>query len=375
MRTGNKKPPMSFWGIGPLFALFNIVVMGIALALTVIYPQIFRFAAPEIAFYMLGAVFDGFGLYLWISGGRQIDACIMKGVLATEGVYSIVRNPIYSGSLFVIAGIAIATRSWLLLVLLPVSYSVLKILLRSEDSVLTHAFGAAYLQYKARVNAVIPNFNRLSQAFFYPVETQKINDSLYVVKNRDVNIFIYKTANHYICFDSGYGDAEVLRELARLGIDQKAIAAVFLTHSDYDHASGIYDFAQATLYFGKAEAPLINGKRGRFGIFYSNPKITREYSLLEDQQTVTIDNTTIKAIYTPGHTCGHVIYQIDDEIIISGDAVIWQNQFIKPFYRLYNMNHKKAFASAERIMELEGKYLICTAHSGIVPKAKCKLDK
>ncbi len=360
---------MSFWGIGPLFALFNIVVMGTALALTIIYPQTFRFNVPAIAFYILGAVFDGFGLFLWISGGKQIDACIMKGILATEGVYSIVRNLIYSGSLFVIAGIAIATQSWLLLVLLPVSYSVLKVLLRSEDSVLTNAFGEAYLQYKTRVNAVIPNLNRLKEVFFYPVETQKISDSLYAIKNRDVNIFIYKSANHYICFDSGYGDGEVLCELANLDIDRKAIAAVFLTHSDYDHASGVYDFTQAKLYFGKAEVPLINGKRGRFGIFYSNPKITRDFSLLEDQQTVTIDNTTIKAIYTPGHTCGHVIYQIDDEIIISGDAVIWQNHFIKPFYRFYNMNHKKALASAEYIMELEGKYLICTAHSGIVPKA------
>ncbi len=364
----NKKTQMSFWGIGPIFAVFNVILMVPALVLSFVYSQYFRFSAWPLPFYLIGAVLIIFGLYLWVVAGVQVDECILKGVLATEGVYGIVRNPIYAGSLYVIIGIGFALRSWLLLATIPFSYLVLKLLLRREDGVLNDTFGETYLEYKRQVNAFFPKLDSFYKAFLYPVETQEITNNFYAIKNKDVNCYIYKTDNQYICFDTGYGDAEVLQGLSKLNIDPVAITRVFLTHSDYDHASGIYFFPQATLYFGKNEAPLINGQKGRFGRLYNNPKITRDYSLLEDQQIITIDNTTVKTIYTPGHTCGHVIYQVDEQIIISGDAVIFQNGFIKPFYRILNMDNKKAIESTKIITEFEGKYLICTAHTGIVAK-------
>ncbi len=151
-----------------------------------------------------------------------------------------------------------------------------------------------------------------------------------------------------------------------MSIKPEDITTVFLTHSDPDHSKGINLFPKAKLYFGKNEEPLINGQKGRIGIFYKNPEITRDYILLENNRTLMIGSTKVTVIYTPGHTIGHVMYQINDEIIISGDAVISQNGFIKPFYRFFNMNHKKAVESAKKVLEFEGKYLICTAHTGLI---------
>ncbi len=125
-------------------------------------------------------------------------------------------------------------------------------------------------------------------------------------------------------------------------------------------------FPQSRLYFGKNEESVIAGKKRRLGFLLSKPQYIRDYCLLEDNQTLMIDSTKVRVIYTPGHTTGHVTYQINDDIVISGDAVIAQNGFIKPFYRFFNMSHKKAVESARKILEFEGKYLICTAHTGLV---------
>ncbi len=363
-----EKPPMSFWGVGPIYAVFNVFIIGLGIWFTFLYSEVFRFRFVPILFYIVGTVSILWGLYLWISAGKLVDKCILKGVLATKGVYGMVRNPIYSGALFVIIGICLIFESWLLLICIPFSYLILRILLKKEDSVLFEAFGDEYIQYKKEVNSVLPKFSLMHKAFFYPTETGKITQELFAVKDKDVNFFIYKTKTQYICFDTGYGHSQIIKEFSKLGIDPKKIKTVFLTHSDPDHTKGLSLFSNARLYFGKNELPLVNGKKGRVGIFYHNPKIIRDFSLLEEDQTIVIDDIKIKTIYTNGHTLGHVCYLINDEILITGDAVVYQNGFLNPFYRPYNMNPKEAITSAKKIMELEGEVLICTAHTGIVEK-------
>ncbi len=365
----NQKPHMSFWGIGPMFGIINVIVVGIAAIFTFVYPEYFIVKGFSALFYILGAIGIMFGFYLWLSAGKQIDKCILKGVLATNGTYGIVRNPIYSGILFVTMGGCFVLQSWLMLSVMPFICLVLSVLLRKEDKVLTESFGEEYIQYKNQVNLIFPKLSSILKAFFYPVETQKITERLFAVKSKDANFFIYKTENQYLCFDTGYGNKEILDELSKLDIKPEDITTVFLTHSDPDHSKGIHFFPKSKLYFGKNEEPLINGTQRRLAMLMSNPKITRDYCLLEDNQIITIDDTEIKTIYAIGHTIGHVLYQINDEIIISGDAVIFQNGFIKPFYRFFNMNHKQTIETAKKIMDFEGKYLICTAHTGVIHKA------
>ncbi len=363
-----EKSHMSFWGVGPLYGVLNILIIGTAMFFTFSYPEYFKFNISSILFYVFSALLIIWGLYLWIATGKQVDKCILKGVLATKGVYGIVRNPIYSGILFVISGICLMFESWLLLLCIPFSYIILKILLRKEDIILIEAFGEKYMQYKKQVNSILPKFSSIYSAFFYPIETQRITNNLFAIKDKDVNFFIYKTKNQYICFDTGYGSDKTAKEFSKIDLQAGAITTVFLTHSDPDHAKGLRLFSHAKLYFGKNELPLVKGEQGRIGIFYKNPTINRGYSLVEDEQIIEIDHTKIKTIYTNGHTIGHVCYLINDEILISGDAVVYQNGFLKPFYRPYSMKHKKTVASAKKVIELEDKVLICTAHTGLVAK-------
>jgi protein-S-isoprenylcysteine O-methyltransferase Ste14 len=97
------------------------------------------------------------GIYLWVSGARIIDKAFDSGVLLTRGVYAFVRHPMYSGFIvFIAPGIAICFRSWLLLTPSILAYVVFRILIREEDEYLEGRFGQAFLDYRSRVNAIIP---------------------------------------------------------------------------------------------------------------------------------------------------------------------------------------------------------------------------
>lgn len=365
-KANTEKRPISFWGIGPIFVILSLLVSGMTLFFTFRNPEYFRFKCCSGLFYIVGFIVTIFGFSLGVGGGVKIRKYFINNILATKGEYGIVRNPVYSGILFVMTGIFLCLQSWLILVTIPFTYFILKLLLTREDKALTEAFGEEYIQYKKEVNAIIPKVASFYPAFFYPEETRKITENLSVIKSHDGNIYIYKTENQCLCFDTGYGNKELVDGLKKIKINPDDVSKVFLTHTDHDHTKGIHLFKNAEIYFGKNEEPLINGTKHRFSILYSNPKITRKYTLLANHQVITIDNTEIKIVFMPGHTIGQVTYLINNSIAITGDAIIWQNGFIKPFYRLLNMKHRQAKKSAKELTKYQGKYIICTAHTGVI---------
>ncbi len=363
-----QKPPMSLWGVGPIFFVVSLFVFGVAIYFSSQKPEVFYYSGYKHPTYIFSAILIVFGSYLWIGQGRKIDTYIRKGILATKGGYGIVRNPIYSGILFIITGVLLLIQSWLMLAILPVIYIILICLLKQEDKVLINAFGEEYTNYKKQVNSVIPKLKSFYTAFLYPVETGKITKDLYALKSYDVNFFIYKTNNSFICFDTGYGNKKMMDEFKKLDLTPKDVSMVFLTHTDVDHIKGLDLFSHSKLYMGENEEALIKGKMFRLKFILKNKRIKRDYILLQDNQIIKVDNVEIKALFTPGHTIGHVSYLINNEILIAGDSVVLQNGFIKPFFRILSMNHKQTKKTARRIEVLKDKCVICTAHTGVMKK-------
>ncbi len=110
------------------------------------------------------------------------------------------------------------------------------------------------------------------------------------------------------------------REFSFLGINPNEITNLFLTHSDFDHASGLCVFQNAKIYLSSNEEPMITRTVARkYGIFY-NKKIGRAYKLLKGNDEVIVGTIKIRAIETPGHTPGSMSYLIDDEILFVGDV-------------------------------------------------------
>ena len=203
---------------------------------------------------------------------------------------------------------------------------------------------------------------------FKPIATQKINDNFYAVRTLFVNAYIYDTDSGLIVFDTGINPPLLMSGFNKLNLDYTKVTHVFLTHSDPDHAGGRKLFKNAKIFISAAEEPLITWKKARRFIIY-NRKI-KNCNFLADNEEVVINDTTVKTIFTPGHTIGSAIYIINDKILIGGDTISlnFKNE-IGHFGIIQNMNHKMNIDTVNKLIDSEtfqNKSIIVTGHHGIM---------
>ena len=354
------------WGVGPRWTLWSVLYAVLAFTLHfTLYPFFFIEGIPFVATVAVGVVLIAIGISIWIVAGTRIDPAIEKGLLATQGLYNVMRHPIYAQAiLFTVPGILLPFRSWLLLTIPIFMYLVFKALIGEEDNFLEAKFGDEYLRYRSEVNEIFPTVSRLSRAYFYPVATGQIAEDLFAVQDGDVNLFVYTNGSDTICIDAGYGSDSIVGDLESANIDPDSISHLFLTHTDKDHASGLRFFEHSRVYLGSDDEQMIDGSTARVLWVYHSPRLPGEYTLLSDGDVVQIGSISVKAIATPGHTPGHMAYLIDDHILFTGDALVLQNGVLYPFYRPFNMNPKAARESVGKLARFKGISMLCTAHTG-----------
>ena len=103
--------------------------------------------------------FTAAGIALWCAAvfGARIDIKIKSNRLATDGVYALVRNPIYSAFLFICTGVLLFCRNLYVLFLLPLFWLYLTVFMKlTEEKWLIERFGDEYGAYCKRVNRFIP---------------------------------------------------------------------------------------------------------------------------------------------------------------------------------------------------------------------------
>ena len=210
-----------------------------------------------------------------------------------------------------------------------------------------------------------------------PVSTSKIDKNLYVIREDDVNLWIYKKNNTVIAIDSGYKDnKELFTSLKKLKIDNNSIKYLFLTHADLDHAGGLISknvFApSAKILLHKKEENMLLGKEKRFSVGpfkLKNPiSFTGEYSLFTDKQTFNIDDIEIKCYHVPGHTRGHSVFLLDNKYLFTGDSLAVNEKGGYCFFDFYNMDTKQNIKSLKKLKEVfkdNKNILVCTSHNGI----------
>lgn len=75
-----------------------------------------------------------------------------------------------------------------------------------------------------------------------PAETRALNDSVYCIRNKYVNAWVFEVYRGYIIIDAGISKKKMKDELSKLEINPDDILAVVLTHSDPDHSGGLNAF-------------------------------------------------------------------------------------------------------------------------------------
>ncbi|HEX3228768.1 MAG TPA: isoprenylcysteine carboxylmethyltransferase family protein [Pyrinomonadaceae bacterium] len=118
----------------------------------------------EITVAILAMALAAGSVWLCISAIRTLGqqwslaARVVEGhELVTQGPYSVVRNPIYTGMLGMLLATGLAVSHWLGLLISLVVFSIgTAIRVRSEAALLRETFGQEFEEYARRVPAVIP---------------------------------------------------------------------------------------------------------------------------------------------------------------------------------------------------------------------------
>lgn len=195
-----------------------------------------------------------------------------------------------------------------------------------------------------------------------PVETGLLTEDVYSVKERYVNMYIIRDGNYFVAIDAGISRGSVRDQLKKLDIDPDRVRAVFLTHSDNDHAGGLSLFKNAVVYMHEDEEQMINGETGRI-LWIGNKIDAADYVLLDDK-TVRVGNLRITPVPTPGHTAGLTCYRVNEIYLFTGDAVRLDEGVIGLFPRYINKNPRRARRSIDNITRLDGVQYIFTGHHG-----------
>ena len=83
-----------------------------------------------------------------------------KGELVTDGLYSHIRHPQYSGLFLITFGMMIQWPTMITLIMWPILMIVYYRLALKEERQMEAAFGDRYIEYKRRVPAFVPRFKR-----------------------------------------------------------------------------------------------------------------------------------------------------------------------------------------------------------------------
>ncbi len=200
--------------------------------------------------------------------------------------------------------------------------------------------------------------------FWYPEETGKVAENLFVIKDRDVNLFIYRNAENVVTIDAGYNSKKIEDEFKKISINPGEVTHLFLTHTDHDNMGSINLFKNAKVYLPKEEEQMINKITPRLFWFYYNPKINRGYDLITGGDIINAGKIKVKAIATSGHTPGSMCFLINEHILLTGDTVTLRNGKVYPFYSFFNMDTKTQMKSINKLAKLENIWVLCTAHTG-----------
>ena len=172
------------------------------------------------------------------------------------------------------------------------------------------------------------------------------------------NVYLLRTDDGYMMIDAGFNSQQALeamqQQLAELDVDFKKISRIIITHAHGDHiglAGKLRELSGAKVVLHRLEKPQMRPSardRESFvqqtedwmhanGIPHQEPppgrslhEMVRRFEpppapdiTLDDEETIRSDGFSLKVIWTPGHSPGHIcLYDASRKVLFSADHVL-----------------------------------------------------
>jgi metallo-beta-lactamase class B len=135
-----------------------------------------------------------------------------------------------------------------------------------------------------------------------PVEPFRVVGPIYYVGAAGVSAFLIASSDGAILLDGALPETapQIAANVTKLGFKVTGIRFLLNSHAHFDHAGGLAELKKAsgaTLVASAGDAPAL--KSGGAGI----PAVGVD-RIIADRDTVTLGDTTLQALVTPGHTKG-----------------------------------------------------------------------
>lgn len=179
------------------------------------------------------------------------------------------------------------------------------------------------------------------------------------------------TTNTYIVTDNETGDTAVVdpslpEQKLMDKLNGKNVKYVLLTHGHFDHTCGakmVKENTGAKVVIHKDEDEMLHDiSKNEFEINCIGcefPEVDADI-LTEDGTELTLGNTKITVMHTPGHSMGGVCYLFkEDKVMFSGDTLF---RLTAGRTDLYGGNGRQELRSLAKIGELEGDYKVYPGH-------------
>lgn len=137
--------------------------------------------------------------------------------------------------------------------------------------------------------------------------------------------------------------------------------AILLTHAHFDHIGAMEPLRKeysVKVYAGEREKAVLNDPRINLTSMIGQGRSLEADVYLSDGEEFTIGSMTFKTVYTPGHTCGSVVYLIDG-VMIAGDTLFMGSCGRTDFP---TGDWGKMNESLQMLKNLEGDYRVLSGH-------------
>ena len=143
------------------------------------------------------------------------------------------------------------------------------------------------------------------------------------------NCYLIEDSHHAIVVDPSASASAILRRIREDGCHPDAI---LLTHGHFDHIMSVDTLRQAEpnlkVYIHEADAPMLtDGDKNAFSLFFGQARAWRPADvLLHDGDEISVGNSTLRVVHTPGHSPGSVCYLCESEgVMLTGDTLFSDN--------------------------------------------------